>query len=215
MIPQPKTQKRDVWTTMGDCIFARGKTDRFVVVSSTMSECEILTALNGAPAADGMVINPDRYWYGHYQKAQEETAKLEAENAELKRQLADKDGSIKHFLDEIEELQTDTIDLNAKLDEAADRKPVTAQDWDEKKEPATVTPGPIEQSLFDKRHRLTLLTIKSSRCVANMEFVRVQSGEHTVSLESEFRKWDLELAGLIDEIEKLNGDRCGVRKEEE
>ena len=163
------------------------------------------------PAADGMVINPDRYWYGHYQKAQEETAKLEAENAELKRQLAAKDGSIKHFLDEIEEYQKDTIDLNAKLDEAADRKPVTAQDWDEKKEPATATT--IEQSLFDKRHRLTLLTIKSSRCVANMEFVRVQSGEHTVSLESEFRKWDLELAGLIDEIEKLNGDRCGVRKE--
>ena len=79
-----ETQVRDVWTMMGDCIFARGKTDRFVVVSSTMSECEILAALNGAPAADGMVINPDRYWY-------ERSREADAEITELKRQLADKD----------------------------------------------------------------------------------------------------------------------------
>jgi hypothetical protein len=216
------TQKRDVWTTMGDCIFARGKTDRFVVVSSAMSECEILTALNGAPAADGMVINPDRYWY-------ERSREADAEITELKRQLAAKDGSIKHFLDEIEELQTDNADLirkrtwitnqladkdrciaernrlivvlNTKLDEA-DSKTVTAQDWELKKEPATVSPGPIETIVSQLKLRLVKAEDRYHEEEIDGDSVSV------ASTRSEF----LAIRDVLRLIDHHNGDRCGVRK---
>lgn len=64
------------------------------------------------PAADGMVINPDRYWYGHYQKAREEAAKLEAEIAESKKRLFD-------MLSKTERTKEDRNRLNFKLDSAA------------------------------------------------------------------------------------------------
>jgi hypothetical protein len=92
-----ETQKRDVWTY-------DGPEDQFKRNGNWAFRGEILAALNGAPAADGIVINPDRYWY-------EQSREADAEITELKRQIADKDGSIKNFLDEIEELQTDNADL--------------------------------------------------------------------------------------------------------
>ncbi len=71
-----ETKKQDVWTY-------DGPEDQFKRNGNWAFRGEILAALNGAPAADGMIINPDRYWYEHYQKAQEEIG-------EFKRQLADR-----------------------------------------------------------------------------------------------------------------------------
>jgi hypothetical protein len=68
-----ETKKQDVWTY-------DGPEDQFKRNGNWAFRGEILAALNGAPAADGMIINPDRYWYEHYQKAQEEIG-------EFKRQL--------------------------------------------------------------------------------------------------------------------------------
>jgi hypothetical protein len=86
------TQKRDVWTIDERVILecnGMAKAPLSGIPRSVRNE--ILAALNGAPAADGMVINPDRYWY-------ERSREADAEITELKRQLAAKDGSIKIFL---------------------------------------------------------------------------------------------------------------------
>ena len=156
-------------------------------------------------------IHPDDLQAWSETQAQKETAKLEAENAELKRQLAAKDGSIKHFLDEIEEYQKDTIDLNAKLDEAADRKPVTAQDWDEKKEPATVTPGPIEDYRPWTNRDVqdgTVLRMLDTDTTADLAYCN----PHWCLLNGVQRDYG---ALLRSRWRQLNGDRCGVRKEGE
>jgi hypothetical protein len=80
-----ETQKRDVWT-IDERVFLEcngmAKAPLSGIPRSVRNE--ILAALNGAPAADGMVINPDRYWY-------ERSREADAEITELKRQLADKD----------------------------------------------------------------------------------------------------------------------------
>jgi hypothetical protein len=80
-----EAQKRDVWT-IDERVFLEcngmAKAPLSGIPRSVRNE--ILAALNGAPAADGMVINPDRYWY-------ERSREADAEITELKRQLADKD----------------------------------------------------------------------------------------------------------------------------
>ena len=80
-----EAQKRDVWT-IDERVFLEcngmAKAPLSGIPRSVRNE--IIAALNGAPASDGMVINPDRYWY-------ERSREADAEITELKRQLADKD----------------------------------------------------------------------------------------------------------------------------
>ena len=68
-----------------------------------------------APAPDGMVINPDRYWHEQFQKAQKETAKLEAENTELKKRLFDS-------ISETERTKEDRNRLNFKFERELKRQ---------------------------------------------------------------------------------------------
>ena len=79
-----ETQKRDVWTLSKDGDLFRNGEVRGCGIPYYANVQELIDALNGAPAADGMVINPDRYWY-------ERSREADAEITELKRQLADKD----------------------------------------------------------------------------------------------------------------------------
>jgi hypothetical protein len=91
-----ETQVRDVWTMFDECSsFARGKTDRFQLRSSTIPNCEILAALNGAPAAV--------------------TAKLEAEITELKKRLFDS-------MSETERTKEDRNRLNFKFERELKRQ---------------------------------------------------------------------------------------------
>ena len=106
-----ETQVRDVWTIRGTRLFCG---DEPCACLSFAKPDKILAALNGASAADGMVINPDRWWHEQFQKAQKETAKLEAQTIyESDRRIAE---------------------LEAEVDRLRESN----------KEPAPVTPGPIE-----------------------------------------------------------------------
>jgi hypothetical protein len=99
--------------------------------------------------------------------------------------------------------------LNAKLDEVASRKPVTASDWEPKKSPATVTPGPIEDyrewTCEDVQAGTVLMWHKDKGTV-----LVTYAGPADISIEAQrFDYDDLLHSGW----RQLNGDRCGVRKE--
>ncbi len=64
----------------------------------------------------------------------------DAEIADLKRQVTNKDNRME-YLDDLIKAQAKTIGT---LEERLGTAPVTAQDWELKKEPATVSPGPNE-----------------------------------------------------------------------
>ncbi len=249
---QEATQKRDVWTFSNlSKLCVNGLCKGTFTPWQDDSVKTLLTALNGTPADDGIVISPDRYWY-------ERSLEADAEITDLKRQLAAKDGSIKNFLDEIEEYQKDTIDLNAEiadlkrqladkdirmeylddlikaqaktiyesdrtiaeLEAETDRltnrlrerndksATITAQDWDPKKEPATVTHGPIEEyrpwTMDDVRAGTILRWHDGGTAVVT----RVRD------FGLRFDHADYTFAELLrTEWRQLNGDRCGGRKE--
>jgi len=93
-------QKDATGNTVGKCLKAVWLTG-YTTEADTAKLCATLADMNRDRETRATV---SRAW-------SEECTKLTRENADLKRQLADKDESIKHFLDEIEDLQTDKADL--------------------------------------------------------------------------------------------------------